>query len=224
MRVIVVGGGKVGYYLTKTLLDHGHTPHLIEFKREVASHIANELDVAVICGDGTTLDVLESAQTTGADALIAVTGRDQDNLIACQLAKRIFKVKRTVARINNPKNAPVMKQLGVDIPISATDSIARLLEREVDTAAIKQLMPLNRGEASLSELQIPANYSKSGVRLMELRLPEESVIVSISRNGNLIIPRGNTQIMAEDKIVVVCANSAVHELAQKMGLREKDLT
>lgn len=220
MRIIVVGGGKVGYYLTKTLLEHGHEPHLIERDRAVSGHIANELDVPIICGDGSTIDVLESAHAQGADALIAVTGRDQDNLVACQLAKKMFNVTRTVARINNPKNAAAMKQLGVDIPISSTDNIARLLEREVDTAAIKQLMPLNRGEASLSELQIPPNYKLNGIRLSELLLPEESIIVSISRDGRLIIPRGNAQIFEGDKILVVCANSAVRELSKKMGIKE----
>ncbi|HJF55097.1 MAG TPA: TrkA family potassium uptake protein, partial [Anaerotruncus colihominis] len=165
MQIIVVGGGKVGYYLSKTLLEHGHRPHIIEKDRALCTRIADDLDVAVICGDGSTLDVLESAGAKDADALIAVTGRDQDNLVACQLAKQLFHIRRTVARINNPKNAAVMKQLGVDIPISATDNIARLLEREVDAAAIRQLMPLNRGEASLSELQIPPDYRRSGARL-----------------------------------------------------------
>lgn len=134
----------------------------------------------------------------------------------------MFQVERTVARINNPKNAAVMKQLGVDIPISSTDNIARLLEREVDTAAIKQLMPLARGEASLSELQIPPKYRLNGITLSELRLPEESVIVSVSRDGRLIIPRGNTQIFSGDKILVVCANSAVRELSRKMGIETED--
>lgn len=218
MKIIVVGGGKVGYYLTKTLLDHGHEPHLIEKARTTCTHIANELDVPVICGDGSTIDVLESAETRDADALIAVTGRDQDNLVACQLAKKLFNVTRTVARINNPKNAVVMKQLGVDIPVSSTDNIARLLEREVDTAAIKQLMAINRGEASLSEVQIPPNYMLEGIRLSELLLPEESIIVSISRDGRLIIPRGNTQIFSGDKVIVVCANSVVRELSKKLGV------
>lgn len=221
MRIIVVGGGKVGYYLTKTLLEHGHQPHLIETDRAVCAHIANDLDVPIICGDGSTIDVLESARAKDADALIAVTGRDQDNLVACQLAKKMFNVTRTVARINNPKNAVVMKQLGVDIPISSTDNIARLLEREVDSAAIRQLMPLNRGEASLSELQIPPKYKLDGIRLSELLLPEESIIVSISRDGQLLIPRGNTQIFSGDKVLVVCANSVVRELSKKMGIHEK---
>lgn len=220
MKIVVIGGGKVGYYLVKTLLEHGHAPRLIEIDRAACKRIANELDVPVVCGDGTTIDMLETVGTQECDALIAVTGQDQDNLIACQLAKKLYHVRRTVARINNPKNASVMKQLGVDIPISSTDNIARLLEREVDSAAIKQLMPLNRGQASLSELQIPNNYKHSGVRLMELDLPEECVIVSITRDGDLIIPRGNTQILAGDKVLVVCANAAVRELSLKLGLKE----
>ncbi|MEM1486305.1 TrkA family potassium uptake protein [Oscillospiraceae bacterium PP1C4] len=220
MRIIVVGGGKVGYYLTKTLIEHGHEPHLIETDRAVCTRIANELDVSVICGDGSTIDVLESAEVEDADALIAVTGRDQDNLIACQLAKNMFHVARTVARINNPKNAAAMKQLGVDIPVSSTDNIARLLEREVDTRAIKQLMPLSRGESSLSELQIPANYKLDGIRLSELLLPEESIIVSISRDDRLIIPRGNTQIFSGDKILIVCSNAVVRELCRKLELND----
>lgn len=218
MKVIVIGGGKVGYYLTKTLLEHGHEPQLIEKQHINCKNAANKLDVPVICGDGSTIDILESAGADGADALIAVTGRDQDNLIACQLAKQMFQVRRTVARINNPKNAAVMKQLGVDIPVSSTDNIARLLEREVDISSIKQIMSLNRGETSLCELQIPENYKRSGVRLMELRLPEESIIVSITRDGRMIIPRGNTQIMKNDKVLVLCDNKVAHDLSRKIGL------
>lgn len=220
MNIIVVGGGKVGYYLTKTLLEHDHSPYLIESNRLLCTHLANDLDVPIFFGDGTTIEALEGVNAAEADALIAVTGHDQDNLIACQLAKRKFGVRRTVARVNNPRNAAVMKQLGVDIPVSSTDSIAGLLEREVDTAAIKQLLALNRGNASLSELQAPQNYKKSGIRLMELDLPAESVIVTITRGGELIIPRGNTQILSGDKIMVVCANSALRELSKKLGLGE----
>lgn len=220
MKVIVVGGGKVGYYLVKTLQEHGHEPVVIERNMESCTHISNTLDIPVICGDGSTMDVLEQAKTSEASAVIAVTGRDQDNLIICQLAKKVFEVPRTVARINNPKNASVMKQLGVDIPISSTDNIARLLEREVDTAAIKQLMPLNRGEASLSEFEIPKNFKHDGINLAELRLPEESVIVSISRDGKLIIPRGNAQLFVGDKVLAVCANNVLRELSRKLGLDE----
>lgn len=173
----------------------------------------------VIQGDGTVLDTLESAGILDCDALIGVSGRDEDNLVACQLAKRCFGVNRTVARVNNPKNLPVMKQLGVDIPISSTDNIARLLEHEVDSAVIKELMSLNRGEASLNELELPKNYKLHGKVLSELKLPVESIIVSIFRDGSLIIPRGNTQLLSGDRMVVMCKSQAMHELSRRLELQ-----
>ena len=158
MNVIVIGGGKVGFYLCKTLLEHGHQPLIIEKNKRTCEYASNQLDIPTINADGSTIEALTAANASRSDAVIAVTGLDQDNLISCQLAKEIFHVPKTVARVNNPKNAAVMKKLGVDIPISSTDNIARLLEREVDTARIKALLSLNRGEASLNELQIPDNY------------------------------------------------------------------
>ena len=120
MRVCIVGGGKVGYYLAKTLLEHGHTPVLIEDDPAMCRKVADSLDLTVVCGDGTFAEVQESADVAHCSAMVAVTGRDEDNLIVCQLAKQVFKVKRTVARVNNPKNAAVLKKLGVDIAVSAT--------------------------------------------------------------------------------------------------------
>ena len=151
--------------------------------------------------------------------MIGVTGQDENNLVACQLAKRHFGVERTVARVNNPKNLSVMKQLGVDIPISSTNSIARLLEHEVDSAVIKELMSLNRGEASLSELELPKNYKFHGKTLSQMQLPVESIIVSIFRDGQLIIPRGNTQLLSGDKMVVMCKSQAMHELCRLLELQ-----
>lgn len=218
MNVIVVGGGKIGYYLCKTLMEHGHKPRIIEIDKELCNYLANELDIPVTCGDGTTIDTLESARVKEAEALVSVTGQDEDNLIACQLAKIHFGVRRTVAKVNNPKNASVLKKLGVDITVSATNSIAQIIEREVDTAAIKQLISLNRGIASLNEVVIPEHYKYSGSTLSELELPEESVVVSISRGDDFIIPRGNTQIISNDKIIVICNNKVLHELSKKLSI------
>ena len=95
MRVCIVGGGKVGYYLAKTLLEHGHTPVLIEDDPAMCRKVADSLDLTVVCGDGTFAEVQESADVAHCSAMVAVTGRDEDNLIVCQLAKQVFKVKRT---------------------------------------------------------------------------------------------------------------------------------
>lgn len=218
MNVLVIGCGKVGYYLARTLREHGHHPTVIETDRQRAKRSANELDMVVYCGDGTTIDMLEAAGCAKMDALVAVTGSDQNNLIACQLAKKLFHVERTVARVNNPKNTAILKQLGVDIALSSTDVLARLIEREVDSAAIRQIVALNKGEASINEITLPDNYRLSGVRLRELDLPEESIIVSISRDDQMIIPRGNTQLMGGDRIIIVCHNRALHQLSQQLHL------
>ena len=218
MKVLVIGCGKVGFYLARTLREHGHHPTVIETDRERARKAANQLDMTVYCGDGTTIDMLETAGCGKMDALVAVTGSDQNNLIACQLAKRLFQVERTVARVNNPKNTPILKQLGVDIALSSTDVLARLIEREVDSAAIRQIVALNKGEASINEITLPPDYPLSGARLRELDLPEESIIVSISRDDQMLIPRGNTQLLAGDRIILVCHNRALHQLSRALGL------
>lgn len=220
MKVVVVGGGKVGYYLTKTLIEHGHIPFLIESDREVCTRISNELDISVTCGDGSVADVLETAHVRDAEALIAVTGRDQDNLICCQLAKKLFHVKKTVSRINNPKNAGIMQKLGVDIPISSTANIARLLEREVDVAGIRQLLPLNRGSASLSELTLPDHFKQNGVLLLKMGLPRDCVIVTVTRKDEMIIPHGNTQLFAGDRLLIVCADTVLGKVSALLELEK----
>ncbi|MEG1687268.1 MAG: NAD-binding protein [Angelakisella sp.] len=216
MKVIVVGAGKVGYYLTKTLLDHGHTPVVIEQDHELCSRIATELGVKCIHGDGSTIDCLEAAGVAEAQSFVTVTGSDEANLIACQLAKRVFGIKKTVSRVNNPKNLSVMKRLGVDIPISSTDNIARQLEREVDVSMIRQIMALNQGQTTISEITLPEDSEMDGVRISDLRLPEECVIISINRNGEVIIPRGKTCLAAQDVIMVLVGNNEAHNLAKAL--------
>ncbi len=223
MNVVIVGGGKVGFYLVGTLKDHGHNVWVIEKDKQIAAKCANALDIPVICDDGSSLEALEEANCAEADAFIAVTGADEDNLIACQIAKKCFNVPRTVARVNNPRNTGIMKVLGVDIPVSTTDSIARIIEREVDTAAIRQLMSLNRGQASLVELQLPPHYKLHGKTLMEIALPQESIMVSITRDGELIIPRGTSRLLSGDKLILICKDSALHNISKILELEESQV-
>ena len=218
MVIVIIGGGKIGFHLAQTLLSHGHEPKLIELDRARCTDISNRLDVPVTCGDGTLIDVLESAGALDADALVSVTGKDEDNLIACQLAKKRFRVERTVARVNNPQNVEVLRLLGVDIPISVTDNIVNLLEREINVSAFRMLASLNQGEATLNELELPEDYRYSGTPLSEIRPSEDYVIVSITREGRLIVPRGNTQLCAGDRLVVLTKNAALRDILLELHL------
>lgn len=220
MKVTIIGGGKVGYYLVRTLIEHGHEPTVIEANRAVCEHIANEMDIPIICGDATRLEVLENADIQDSSALVSVTGSDETNLIVCQLAKKKFGVEKTVAKSNNPKNVAVMQALGIDNVINSTNSIASLIEREVDTSRIKQVLSLNRGEVTLFEVQLPENYVYDGKMLMDIKLPVLFNIVSITRGGCMIIPRGQSMLKSGDKLLVISESNVVKELKSVLKIKD----
>ncbi len=218
MKILIVGGGKVGYYMAKTLLAHGHEAHVLEQDEALCMQIANELDIPVTCGDGSMIEYLRAAGCGECQALVAVTGRDEVNLITCQIAKKEFGVKKTVARVNNPKNTVILRKLGVDIVVSSTENLARILEREVETAAIRQLLSLAGGTATLVELLIPSPFKYHGQSLSQIPITEDAVIISITRHGELLIPRGNTLLCEGDKVLCVAKDEAMHSLVKDWNL------
>ncbi|MGC8717997.1 MAG: potassium channel family protein [bacterium] len=128
MRIVVVGGGKVGYYLVKILVEQGHKVSLVEMDDKRCQLIAEEMDILSVKGDGTEINTLVDAGADTADVIVAATGKDEVNLVICQIAKRFLGVKRAVTRVNNPKNREVLKMLGVDIVVSGTDLIINAIE------------------------------------------------------------------------------------------------
>lgn len=218
MKIVIVGGGKLGFYLAKTLLEHHHEPVIIESDQETCSEILEGLEIPVVCGDGTTAEAMKAAGTEEADVFVAVTGRDEQNLVACQLAKMSFPVKKTAAKVNNPKNASLMRRLGIDIVVSSTDAIARLIEWEVDLSGFKYITSLGQGEATLHEIVLPDDFAYSGKKLSELRLPEQSVLVAVERAYEVLIPRGNTQLLSGDKLILLTKGDTLEKVRDKLKL------
>lgn len=209
-----MGSGKVGYYLTRTLIEHKHHVKLIESDEALCKKVATELDMPVIHGDGTHLDVLTDANVQDADYFIAVTGKDETNLIACQLAKLKFGVKKTIARVNNPKNLPVLQSLGIDIVVSSTGFIAGIIERQMDDANTRFLTNIMSGQISVKETNVEKGCAMEGKTINEIDLPSHALLISILRQGKMIIPRGNITIKAGDVVVAICPPD------QKGSLRE----
>ncbi len=212
MKVLVIGGGKLGYYLTKILLESDYQIRLIDNSKEACAYAADNLDVPVIWGDGTSVETLGQGIGDGCDVVIAVTGKDQDNLIACEIAKKKFGVKKAFARSNNPKNTEVLKTLGVDIAVSSTQIIAGLIEHEVGGAEVKFITNVNEGDAVVSEFSVPENWRLSGIYLRDLDLPENCVIISIMRGRDMLIPRGNTPVISGDEVMALTVGSAGRKL------------
>lgn len=220
MKIIIVGGGKVGFYLARTMRSQGHEAVIIEQEKEQCRTCADLLDVRVCCGDGTSQEVLRTAGAEDADVVAAVTGRDESNLVCCQTARKIFGVKKTVAKVNNPNNTAALRSLGVDTVVSATDFIIQNLKREADISAIRELMPLNDGEASLLEIVLPEEYKLAGTSLMELDLPQSCSVACINRDGRTIIPRGQTKLHSGDKLLLVTLGTAERELRRILRLKD----
>ena len=203
MYIIIVGGGKVGYYLAKTLLQEEHEVLIVEKDKRKCDMIAADLGGVVMRGDGTDSLVMEEAGIARADLAIAVTGDDEDNLMICQMAKKKFGVKRAIARINNPKNERIFKLLGIDNVVSVTDLILAQIEREIPAHSLVHLLTLREAGVSFVEAKVPADSPVVGKPLRSLGVPDDCVIPLIIRNGKGVVPYGETQLIPGDEVVAV---------------------
>ena len=217
MYIIVIGGGKVGFYLAKELVESNHEVLVIEQDPEKAREVQDELGDIVMEGDGCEATVLDKAGTARADMLLAVTGDDEDNLIACQVAKQRFNVSRTVARINNPKNEEIFRKLEVDITVSATSAILAHIEQELPTHQLIPLMKLKQSGLEIVEVRIPDDSRVVGHRVKEIMLPYQSMItLIIDSDGNPKVPSADTVIRGGDEIVAVTAHESEESLREAL--------
>jgi len=203
MLIVIVGGGKVGFFLAKRLLKDKHTVSLVEKDKNTCETIAKQLDILIIHGDGCNVENLEQAGIKKADVLAAVTGDDEDNLVICQLAKDKFGVGRTVGRVNDPVNTHSFSELGVDVPIDSTSIIAKIVEEEVSFSDFVNLMSFKRGKLAIVRVDLPEDSPVINKRLQDIALPPSSVLVSIIRGEGVIVPRGDTVLLASDDIIAL---------------------
>ncbi|MCI0477347.1 MAG: NAD-binding protein [Anaerolineales bacterium] len=203
MYIIIVGGGKIGYYLAKTLLQDEHEILIIEKEKRRGDIITADLGGIVLRGDGTDSFVMEEAGMARADLAVAVTGDDEDNLMICQMAKKKFGVKRAIARINNPKNEHIFRLLGITNTVSVTDLILAQIEREIPAQSLVHLLTLREAGVSFIEAKVPANSPVAGQPLRSLGVPDDCVIPLIIRDGKGIVPYGETKLQVGDEVVAV---------------------
>ncbi len=214
MYVIIVGGGKAGTHLTSQLLTAGHQVRLIEIRAEVAERLKTEFtEKVVLFGDGSAPNVLEEACISQAQVLTAVTGEDETNLVVTVLGRFEFNVPRTIARVNNPKNAWLFNaEMGVDVGLNQTDILTKLIEEEMSVGDMMTLLKLRRGEYSLVEEKLSNDSQILGVPLKDLPLPTTCVIAAVIRHGKVLIPRGNMVFQGEDQILAVVDDSSRNNL------------
>ena len=214
MIIVVMGGGKVGESLTRRILEDQHEIRLIEAERERCVRLANELDIEVICGDGTDVRVLETAGVGEADCFIAVSGNDADNIVASQLAKNHFGAKKVIARANDPRNMEMMHVLGVDYAVSSTEIIARIIEQEANLMEFHLVASLNKGKGQILSVKLEADTALQGMAVKDIVFPRGSLLISVVRKEKLIIPSGATVLEGGDEIIAVCEERVANNLLQ----------
>jgi len=210
MYIIVVGAGKVGYQLTKLLLSQGHEVMLIENDKNKVASLMDELGDSILYGDGSTMETLTEAGANRADAIVAVTGHDEDNLVICQLSKMMFFGPRTIARVNNPRNEETFWSTGIDATVSATRLINAIIQEQV--RAHDMLIPLltmRGGDVEIVQTYISPASKVVNKRIKDFVLPMGTLLIAIYRGEEMIIPKGDTVLLEDDQVIVLVRK--VHE-------------
>jgi trk system potassium uptake protein len=217
MYVIVVGAGKVGWNIARELLEKGHEVTLIENDRERYQTVEQELEHNIQYGDASELWVLERAGIGRADMLIAVTGDDEDNMLICQVAKEKYLVDRIIARANNPRNLEHFDLLGIRPVVSATDLIIRLIEHEVPEYGLVHLLDLPEQHLEIIEFLLPDDSQVTGQRVGDLEMPEGTLLISVLRGSEGLIPNADTVLEPGDEILAVLDPKIEDEVTSYFG-------
>ncbi|MCQ3938947.1 MAG: TrkA family potassium uptake protein [Chloroflexi bacterium] len=215
MFVFIAGGGRTGAQLASQLIEQKYEVRLVEHRRELLSRLHHELPTEVIFeGQPTDPNVLRQAGLEKANVLVACTNEDASNLVLCYLARTMFKVRRTVARINNPRNAWLFdNNFHVDETINQADVMAHLIQEEMSLGDMMTLLKIRRGRYSLVEEKVPRGAKAIGVQIKDLGLPDQCVIAAIIRKGHVTLPRGTTALEEFDEVLAITDEAGAKQLA-----------
>jgi trk system potassium uptake protein TrkA len=214
---MLVGGHYKAHFLAKSLKAKHHEVVLVNDNMEWCKFLTNAHDVVCVCGDGTKPFILEDARAAEMDAVAALTNKDAENLVICKLAKKLFHVKSTLAIVNDPKNLVVFTRLGVDKCISATEMLSDVIESETVFSAVHSYLPLENGRIVCLDLVLPADSPVCGKRLRELEMPHGSIVGIIVRGETTLVPNGDAELLAEDKIILLATAQAAERATALFG-------
>jgi trk system potassium uptake protein TrkA len=187
----------------------------VEYRPEILARIHKELPTeSIVSGNPLDVNILEQADIQHAQVFAATTPNDAENLALCYLARERYKVKRTIARVNNPRNAWLFNErFYVDVAVNQADILSRLIEEEMSMGDMMTLLKLRRGKYSLVEEKVPENAKAVGVAIKDLNLPANCVIAGIIRAGDLMIPRGVTTLSAGDEVLAITDPEGAKKIA-----------
>lgn len=217
MYIVIAGAGRLGLILAERLKEDEHQVCLIDKNRELCDSLASKLDnIMIICGDATYPSVLREAKIEKVDVSVAATSADEDNIIISYLAKDFFGIKRTVSRVNDPKHIPLYKYMKVDNPVDSTSIIARVVEEEASFSDVMNLLSIKKGRLSIVRVDIPEDSPVANKSLKDIELPANSVLISVLRGPEIVIPSGSTTILPGDEIIAATLIDSETDLTRSL--------
>jgi trk system potassium uptake protein TrkA len=223
MFVVIAGGGRTGTQLARYLIDEGHQVHLIEDRKEVLARIHKELPTeAIFIGNPLNPAVLEEVGMKDAQVFAATTTSDEVNLALCYFTREKYKVARTIARVNNPRNAWLFdNKLHVDVSVNQAEILSHLIEEEMSLGDMMTLLQIRKGQYFLVEEKIPAGAKALGTAIKDLTFPDNCVIAAIIRNGKIVVPRGSTLFEENDEVLAVTDEDGAKQLSEMFASSSK---
>ena len=218
MKVVIIGGGLVGAFLAQIISEKNEVT-IVEKDPERYAVLEEMVKSArIMCEDGCEPWVLEYAGVKEADLIIAVTGDDEDNLVVSYLSKFEYDVPKVIGRVNNPKNRWLfMKDWGVDVEVSTSDIIAKIIEEEVTIGEVVTVMKLQSSDIGLVEITLPDDSPALNKSIAELQLPPETLLVTVVRQDAMLIPRADTVLGSGDKVLAITNVQNKEALAGLLG-------
>jgi trk system potassium uptake protein TrkA len=218
MYIIIIGGGSVGYHLCKALLKEGHEVLVLDKDATKCDNFEDDLGSVCVRGDGCEVATLAEAGASRAEVFISATDEDEDNLVACQIAKHKFGVPRTIARVNDPKNEEIFRKLGVDCPISVTNLILEHIEEQIPTHPLIHLLTMGEEKMEVVEVKILDGSKSAGKSVKELSLPLDSILALLIRNGQKPqVPTADTMLEVNDRIIALTTTDSEEKLKEELA-------
>lgn len=205
-RILLIGGKNKAKMLASTLIEKGYKVTAINKNYEDCLKLAETKNLNVIYGDATKAFILEQADAKNCDISIALTPKDADNLVASELCKKKFDIKKTVSLVSDPKKIIFFQKMGIDCAVCAVSSIANLITHQAFMDEIANVTPLKEGKIQIIEINIPEQAKINGKKLWEITLPKEVIIGYLLREDKSLIPRGDTRILTGDCLVLIAEN------------------
>ncbi|MGM0369953.1 MAG: potassium channel family protein, partial [Bacillota bacterium] len=196
-------GGKVVYHLAKNFAAKGYQILIVNRDQEYCETLARDLKGTIIHGDGSNPSTLKEAEANKADIILALTSNDPDNLFICQLAQKEFGIPKTFSIVNNPDNEEIFKNLGVETIFNTTKLISLLIEQRVEVADVNNLLSIEEGKVSISQVHLQSDSPVLGKTVKDLNLPHDIVFGCVIRDDNVLIPKGDTKLIEDDKVLII---------------------